>query len=528
MNTSGIQRVVDLLWSKPLENEDHINELVVLGRRYSPQVPADKQLSDGVDEVDGEAATEVVPQVKQLFFAFTKRGAAKDVPWPEEFVRDVNSRLWFTYRTRFPPLERDADGPSPLSLGNLIRGSNYDLQSDHFTSDCGWGCMIRTGQTMLGNALLHLHVDRDWRYDPSITCAKHDEIVSWFADTPSRPFSIHNIVEQGRVLSQKKAGEWFGPSATARSIQALCSTFDSGLQVYIGADSGDIYEQDLFKVVKDGQTGEFRPTLVLLGVRLGVDKVNSIYWQSLKELLALKQSVGIAGGRPSSSHYFFGYQGDYLFYLDPHIPQLSLKDDDLAENSASESTQVVSALDITTVHTDKIRKIHLSDIDPSMLIGTLICDEDDWNDWKRSIQNPESKNKIIHISPDENPERITSFRKPSFVVHDDDDYGFVDVGLEYEDIKEDDEQRGVEAGEDTDPVVIASDAISEPTSTRERLYSYVEYSEPEIKDDYEDVEDTQNQGDLVLDDSAIEVESLAEDPVVVVADLNNSSDTMEK
>ena len=38
----------------------------------------------------------------------------------------------------------------------------------------------------------------------------------------------------------------------------------------------------------------------------------------MKALYTLPQSVGIAGGRPSSSYYFVGSQADNLSYLDPH------------------------------------------------------------------------------------------------------------------------------------------------------------------------------------------------------------------
>ncbi|KAJ7232279.1 hypothetical protein C8J57DRAFT_176660 [Mycena rebaudengoi] len=61
-----------------------------------------------------------------------------------------------------------------------------------------------------------------------------------------------------------------------------------------------------------------RPVLLLLNIRLGLDGVNPVYYETIKMLYTFPQAVGIAGGRPSSSYYFLGVQGDGLLYLDPH------------------------------------------------------------------------------------------------------------------------------------------------------------------------------------------------------------------
>jgi cysteine protease ATG4 len=55
----------------------------------------------------------------------------------QPFLEDFSSRLWFTYRHHFPPLR-------PAT----------------FTTDSGWGCMLRTGQCLLGQTLVLKHLGR--------------------------------------------------------------------------------------------------------------------------------------------------------------------------------------------------------------------------------------------------------------------------------------------------------------------------------------------------------------------------------
>lgn len=39
----------------------------------------------------------------------------------------------------------------------------------------------------------------------------------------------------------------------------------------------------------------FHPTLILVGTRLGIDKITPVYWEALIASLQMSQSVGIAG-----------------------------------------------------------------------------------------------------------------------------------------------------------------------------------------------------------------------------------------
>ena len=70
-----------------------------------------------------------------------------------------------TYRTDFPTIPR-----SPTTKGLPFNSPAGALQyagklitgqvSDGFSSDVGWGCMIRSAQSVLANALVSLHLGR--------------------------------------------------------------------------------------------------------------------------------------------------------------------------------------------------------------------------------------------------------------------------------------------------------------------------------------------------------------------------------
>ncbi|CDH13406.1 related to Cysteine protease ATG4 [Zygosaccharomyces bailii] len=293
-----------------------------------------------------------------------------------DFLLDVRSRLHFTYRTRFVPIPAVPGGPSPLSFHFLIRDNPFNTIENAinnpscFNTDVGWGCMIRTSQSLLGNALQIAQLSRGYRVGTDSE-SQEKAIIDWFADMPEAPFSIHNFVRKGMELSGQKPGEWFGPAAASRSIQSLIREFPAcGIDACeTSVSSGDVYEEDVLNVFAASKESKI---LFLMGVKLGINAVNEFYWDDIKKILGSKFSVGIAGGRPSSSLYFIGSQGNELLYLDPHTAQPFA----MQQSSFYDSC-----------HTSHYGKLPLQDLDPSMLIGILVSGQEEYTQWKLEVQN---------------------------------------------------------------------------------------------------------------------------------------------
>lgn len=277
----------------------------------------------------------------------------------------VAARVWCTYRSGFEPIERSPDGPGPLTFVRLVllSGSAGALFSPHaFTSDVGWGCMIRTLQLLLANALLALGGAE----------GRADNLLLLFGDTYDCPFSLHNFIRAASELPlQVKPGEWFGPSAASLSIKRLCARAgEPRLRVHV-SESGDLYGDEMAALFARAE-----PVLVLFPIRLGIDRVNAIYYPSLFQLLAVRQAVGIAGGKPLSLYYFFGYLGADLLYLDPH------------------NVQPVSGSP-DTYHTPRCSTLPIASLDPSMLVGVLLHDAADYADFQHTLTAAHSK--IVHF-----------------------------------------------------------------------------------------------------------------------------------
>lgn len=67
-------------------------------------------------------------------------------------------------------------------------------------------------------------------------------------------------------------------------------------------------------VAKDGESAtaaaiKWKPVMLLLPTRFGLDKLTAKYATNLKQLFRIPQFLGIAGGRPGRSLYFVACQG---------------------------------------------------------------------------------------------------------------------------------------------------------------------------------------------------------------------------
>lgn len=167
--------------------------------------------------------------------------SVEDISWvlgnvydnDEDFISDFQSRIWCTYRSNFTQISLNDPMMDDLGIGRIPtltpKSSHWLLRERTYNSDQGWGCMLRTSQSLLANTLQILSLGRQWRRSKCVDLCDYSQrkeyvrlvrLLNLFMDSPSplSPFSVHRMAVVGKSLG-KEIGEWFGPSTAALAIK---------------------------------------------------------------------------------------------------------------------------------------------------------------------------------------------------------------------------------------------------------------------------------------------------------------------
>ena len=298
----------------------------------------------------------------------------------EWLLQRCRSVQYFSYRNKLP-----------LQIGPGL---------DH---DAGWGCMVRTGQMMLCAALYrsvrlmhgggggggggapspaqnlstaafrdgeNLHTTGGSNLGNGTSNVDKARLINdmllMFRDAPNAVFSIYGIVTAGAKF-HIAPGEWFNATSLALSLQHLILARPN---VPITAVHGRESTVELHEVL--GAIALGKPVLVMVSVMLGMNNIAKTYFGAVHECLGHPMSVGIVGGKPKKSMYFFASQKETLFMLDPHYVQPAF-------TSLSSVGQFAGTMDW----------IPMAEADSSMLACFLIEPTEDavesWAAWVETV-----------------------------------------------------------------------------------------------------------------------------------------------
>lgn len=254
-------------------------------------------------------------------------------------------------------------------------------QEVEYTSDCGWGCMIRAAQMMLSKFILENKIfkytnlsgkeisinnqedmillnklkyetlllfldnymkieeileNEDFKfYTENFQNLKNLKIFynfenSEYSETPpalyisevTPPFSIQNICRLGENFD-KGAGIWFS--------DVIMSSIFCEINRELKPVSNTEFLHFKEGVIKEEDIHSFRFThgcLIFVSVRLGLDSIVREYFESIRHIFKIPRNLGIIGGKKNSALFFIGEHSekDKLIYLDPHVNQKAVKD----------------------------------------------------------------------------------------------------------------------------------------------------------------------------------------------------------
>jgi cysteine protease ATG4 len=307
----------------------------------------------------------------------------------------LNKIIFFCYRKNFPPIS-----------------SNKNPKAK-YTSDTGWGCMIRCSQMMVARALYKIFKRQKMSASKALytslvyfmefqftlknipdtfipilnsylkrICSTNNKIYTIIKSiTP--PFSIQNLCHIGEIF-YKTAGEWFSDVTLSKIYSVINNHFHCFdnisfipflttivKETIINECFSPISNNNIKKAytLSNGNVVYFnKACIIFVSVRLGAEKINNVYYDSIKDLFKCKQCLGILGGKNGYAYYFIGCDYKYLFYLDPHVTKNAINSD--KERTPANLLEHYLKKDIF--------QLSLDELQPAFTVGFLIRNLDEF------------------------------------------------------------------------------------------------------------------------------------------------------
>jgi len=175
------KRIVQYFWDpEPTNNAASQTPIWCLGRQYkipekpptttaAPHGPPVQQLSpEAIPPAQPATPPDSKASSVDSALAYDESGSEDEGGWPPLFLDDFEARVWLTYRSNFPEIPKSQDPKAPSSMSLSVRLRSQLVDQGGFTSDTGWGCMIRSGQCLLANSLVMLRLGRGLAEPPFI------------------------------------------------------------------------------------------------------------------------------------------------------------------------------------------------------------------------------------------------------------------------------------------------------------------------------------------------------------------------
>ncbi|ELP90383.1 cysteine protease atg4, putative [Entamoeba invadens IP1] len=277
-----------------------------------------------------------------------------DAQHPRELREDINlySRhtIWVTYRK---------------NMKELPGGR---------TSDSGWGCMIRSMQMALAQSFVSLVMGNSWKFTKTGFQVERNKfhlrcIINLFGDGPGSLFSIHNLISRSTTRGVGD-GKWWGPSFASEIAADHLNTIHVFRTRGYVARLGRIVKPDILDISEDN--GNILPTIIFVPLRLGPVNAEEDFRPILKKVFDIPQCVGMVGGKPNLAFFFHTFDGNLLYYLDPHTTQNAVSMD--------------GGWSAESYFCNDVKSMKYKNLDPSVSLLFLIKNKDDFNKFEDNFK----------------------------------------------------------------------------------------------------------------------------------------------